>query len=54
MRWDSINKAKQMMQRTRATPVVRHASYEDDVDFEFRRPSGTNTVKNQEAVGAGQ
>ena len=44
---DIINKAKQMKQCRRATPVVRHASCKNDLDFELRRPSGINAVTDQ-------
>ena len=50
----SINKARQMKHRRRATPVVRHAYYEDGLNLEFRRPSGINAVMVQGAVAVGQ
>ena len=54
LRSDSINKVKQKQQRRRTTPVVRHAFYEDDLDFEFIQPSWINAVLDQGAVAAGK
>ena len=36
LRLDSIDKDKQMRQRRRATPEVRHVYYGDDLNFEYR------------------
>ena len=43
---DNIRKAKERKQWRRATPVVRHACYKDNMDFEFRRRSGINAVRS--------
>ena len=47
LRLDSINKAKQVIQKRRAGPVARHVGFEDECDVECGHRTGVNALVEQ-------